>query len=97
MVYGIRERRHEPPHISLARKIFYRVNKSIADSDILVDVAEFGLISAEVRDAVVVAHGGVSRALRGLVVRDMPRGGVPVLPVPQDKILVLAGETVGWL
>ena len=54
VVYGIRERRHEPPHISLARKIFYRVNKSIADSDILVDVAEFGLISAEVRDAVVV-------------------------------------------
>ncbi|MCE9627355.1 MAG: glycosyltransferase family 2 protein, partial [Candidatus Eisenbacteria bacterium] len=54
VVYGIRERRHEPPHLSLARKIFYRVNKSIADSDILVDVAEFGLIAAEVRDAVVV-------------------------------------------
>ena len=49
------------------------------------------------RDTVVVAHGGVSRALRGLVVRDMPRGEVPVLPVPQDKILVLAGQTVGWL
>ena len=54
VVYGIRDRRHEPPHISFARKVFYRVNKSIADSDILVDVAEFGLISAEVRDAVVV-------------------------------------------
>ena len=54
VVYGIRERRHEPPHVSFARKLFYRVNKSIADSDILVDVAEFGLIAAEVRDAVVV-------------------------------------------
>ena len=54
VVYGIRERRHEPAHISLARKLFYRVNRMIADSDILVDVAEFGLISAEVRDAVVV-------------------------------------------
>lgn len=54
VVYGIRERRHEPPQLSLARKLFYRVNRSIADSDILVDVAEFGLISAEVRDAVVV-------------------------------------------
>jgi polyisoprenyl-phosphate glycosyltransferase len=52
IVYGIRERRHEPPHITLARRIFYRVNKSIADSDILVDVAEFCLITAEVRDAV---------------------------------------------
>lgn len=54
VVYGIRERRHEPAHISFARKLFYRVNRMIADSDILVDVAEFGLISAEVRDAVVV-------------------------------------------
>ena len=52
IVYGIRERRHEPPHVTLARKLFYRVNKMIADSDILVDVAEFCLMSAEVRDAV---------------------------------------------
>ena len=52
IVYGIRERRHEPPHISLARRLFYRLNKRIADSDILVDVAEFCLITAEVRDAV---------------------------------------------
>jgi dolichol-phosphate mannosyltransferase len=52
IVYGIRERRHEPPHITLARKLFYRVNKMIADSDILVDVAEFCLMTAEVRDAV---------------------------------------------
>jgi dolichol-phosphate mannosyltransferase len=52
IVYGIRERRHEPPHITLARKFFYRVNKMIADSDILVDVAEFCLMTAEVRDAV---------------------------------------------
>jgi glycosyltransferase involved in cell wall biosynthesis len=52
IVYGIRDRRHEPPHITLARRIFYRVNKRIADSDILVDVAEFCLITSEVRDAV---------------------------------------------
>lgn len=52
IVYGIRERRHEPPHLTLARRIFYRVNKMIADSDILVDVAEFCLMTAAVRDAV---------------------------------------------
>ena len=52
IVYGIRERRHEPLHITLARKLFYRVNRMIADSDILVDVAEFCLMTAEVRDAV---------------------------------------------
>lgn len=52
IVYGIRERRQEPLHITLARKLFYRVNRRIADSDILVDVAEFCLMTAEVRDAV---------------------------------------------
>jgi glycosyltransferase involved in cell wall biosynthesis len=52
VVYGIRERRHEPPHVTLARRLFYRLNKMIADSDILVDVAEFCLMTAEVRDAV---------------------------------------------
>lgn len=52
IVYGIRERRHEPPHVTLARKLFYRLNRMIADSDILVDVAEFCLMTAEVRDAV---------------------------------------------
>ena len=48
-------------------------------------------------DTVVVAHGGVSRALRGLVLRDLPRAEVPILPVPQDKILVIAGGLVSWL
>jgi dolichol-phosphate mannosyltransferase len=52
IVYGIRDRRQEPLHVTLARKLFYRVNRMIADSDILVDVAEFCLMTAEVRDAV---------------------------------------------
>jgi dolichol-phosphate mannosyltransferase len=52
IVYGIRERRSEPLFLTLARWLFYRVNKMIADSDILVDVAEFCLMTAEVRDAV---------------------------------------------
>ena len=52
LVYGIRERRHEPLHVTMARRLFYRLNRMIADSDILVDVAEFCLMTAEVRDAV---------------------------------------------
>jgi dolichol-phosphate mannosyltransferase len=52
IVYGVRERRAEPLPITWMRKIFYRVNRMIADSDILVDVAEFSLFSADVRDAV---------------------------------------------
>jgi dolichol-phosphate mannosyltransferase len=52
LVYGIRDRRQEPLSLTLARRVFYRLNKLIADSDILVDVAEFCLMTAEVRDAV---------------------------------------------
>jgi dolichol-phosphate mannosyltransferase len=52
LVYGIRDRRAEPAPVTWMRKIFYRVNRMIADSDILVDVAEFSLFSADVRDAV---------------------------------------------
>ena len=52
VVYGIRERRAEPWWLTAMRRIFYRVNKMIADSDILVDVAEFCLLTASVRDAV---------------------------------------------
>jgi hypothetical protein len=48
----VRDRRAEPLPITWMRKIFYRVNRMIADSDILVDVAEFSLFSADVRDAV---------------------------------------------
>jgi len=40
----------------LARKAFYRLNRLIADSDIVLDMAEFFLISATVRDAVLANH-----------------------------------------
>jgi dolichol-phosphate mannosyltransferase len=53
VVYGVRDRRAEPFALTWLRKIFYRVNKQIADSDILLDMAEFCLISSHVRDAVV--------------------------------------------
>jgi polyisoprenyl-phosphate glycosyltransferase len=53
VVYGVRDRRAEPFILTWLRKLFYRVNKRIADSDILLDMAEFCLIGADVRDAVV--------------------------------------------
>ncbi len=52
VVYGERDRRAEPFLLTWMRKLFYRVNKMIADSDILLDMAEFCLMSADVRDAV---------------------------------------------
>ncbi|MBU6449183.1 MAG: glycosyltransferase family 2 protein [Rhodospirillales bacterium] len=52
IVYGERVDRPEPPAIKAARKYFYRLLQKVADDDILLDMAEFSLITAEVREAV---------------------------------------------
>ncbi|AXS39577.1 histidine phosphatase family protein [Breoghania sp. L-A4] len=48
------------------------------------------------RDTVVVAHGGISRVLRGLVF-GTPSRLVPVLHVPQDRFLVIRNGIGAWL
>jgi broad specificity phosphatase PhoE len=48
------------------------------------------------RDAVVVSHGGVSRALRGAIV-PVERSEVPRLKVPQDRVLILKRGSMDWL
>ncbi len=53
-------------------------------------------LSEQERDAVVVAHGGVSRCLRGLVL-DMPPAEIYRLDVPQDKVLMIENGRVAWL
>lgn len=52
IVYGKRDERQEFIGMHLARKAFYRLNRLIADSEIVLDMAEFFLISAPVRDAI---------------------------------------------
>jgi broad specificity phosphatase PhoE len=47
-------------------------------------------------DSVVVAHGGVSRALRALIL-GLSAEDVMRLEVPQDLILVIEGGSVRWL
>lgn len=49
------------------------------------------------RDTVAVSHGGVSRALRGLMIDGLDRAGILDLDVPQDRILVLRKGAVDWL
>ena len=48
------------------------------------------------RDSVVVAHGGVSRVLRGLVLQ-LEHSQIPTLEVPQDKVLVVRDGSARWL
>ena len=48
------------------------------------------------RDTVAITHGGVSRVARGAVL-GLDTRNVPILDVPQDKILVLGDATMRWL
>ena len=48
------------------------------------------------RDTVVVSHGGVSRVLRGHIL-GLDLKSVPLLHVPQDRVLVLRHDTIDWL
>ena len=48
------------------------------------------------RDTVVVSHGGVSRVLRGHILW-LDLKSVPLLDVPQDRVLVLRHDTIDWL
>ncbi|MBI1649249.1 histidine phosphatase family protein [Hyphomicrobium sulfonivorans] len=47
-------------------------------------------------DCVVVAHGGISRVLRGHLYALEPLA-IPDLPVPQDRILILRRDGMEWI
>src|SRR6266511_3583292 len=53
VVYGERVDREEPAVLKSTRRFYYRIMRAIADDEILLDMAEFSLITREVRDAVI--------------------------------------------
>lgn len=50
IVYGLRANRPEPRALIFMRKLFYRVLRLMADTDIVLDMAEFALVSSRVRE-----------------------------------------------
>ena len=52
VVYGERVDREEPGTIKALRKLFYRIMRAIADEEVILDMAEFSLMTREVRDAI---------------------------------------------
>ena len=50
IVYGLRANRPEPRALVFMRKFFYRLLRLTADTDIVLDMAEFALVSSRVRD-----------------------------------------------
>jgi dolichol-phosphate mannosyltransferase len=77
IVYGQRGRRPEPLPWQLCRKAFYRLNRLIADSDIILDMAEFFLISAAVRDAILANHSTVPFLRSEVAYVGFQRAGIP--------------------
>lgn len=53
IVYGERVDRTEGVIMKAMRRLFYRVTRALADEEIVLDMAEFALITAEVRDAII--------------------------------------------
>jgi dolichol-phosphate mannosyltransferase len=53
IVYGLRGKRPEARIITACRRLFYRVLKFTADSDIILDMAEFSLFTRRVRDSII--------------------------------------------
>jgi len=52
LVYGDRRWRSENTAVAAARRAFYRLTRKIADSEFIIDMAEFSLFSRRVRDQV---------------------------------------------
>lgn len=88
IVYGERVDRSEAALIKIMRKAFYRLLRAIADEDIVLDMAEFSLMTAEVRNAVVADHSSYPfiRASIGRV--GFRRCGIPYRRLPR-----IAGDT----
>ena len=88
IVYGVRDRRAESFLITWMRKIFYRLNRMIADSDILLDMAEFSLFTSDVRDAVA-ASGSTYPFLRA----EIAHFGFRRLGIRYDRQPRIAGRS----
>lgn len=88
LVYGERRRRLEPRWLTWMRRFFYRLNRSIADSDIVLDMAEFCLMSQAVRDAAL-----DNRSTFPFVRSELAAAGFSRTAVPYDRGPRIAGQS----
>lgn len=88
IVYGDRADREESEVIQLSRKLFYRITRLIADDEIVLDMAEFSLLSSEVRDAVV-----EDRSSFPFIRASIGRVGFRRIGIPYKRHKRIAGDT----
>lgn len=80
LVYGRRDFRPESRVIVAARKLFYRLTRAIADSEFILDMAEFSLFSKRIRSHVL-SH----RSTFPFVRSDLAFPGFKRFPVPYTR------------
>src|SRR5580765_5135924 len=88
IVYGERVAREENRVMVWIRKLFYRIVHSVADEDFILDMAEFALMSAEVRDAII-----IDRSSFPFIRSSIARVGFRRLGIPYKRQRRIAGET----
>jgi dolichol-phosphate mannosyltransferase len=88
VVYGRRERRPEIFLLQWARNLFYRITRRIADSDFVLYMAEFALVSRHVRD-VMVRNGSTFPFLRA----EIGYAGFRRLGIPYAREKRIGGKT----
>jgi len=88
IVYGERVDRAEAGWIKALRKLFYRIMRSVADENIILDMAEFSLMTAEVRDAI-----AQDRTSFPFIRASIGRVGFRVTGIPYKREARVAGKT----
>jgi polyisoprenyl-phosphate glycosyltransferase len=83
IVYGERIGRPEPRLITSARKLFYRVLRSMADDEIILDMAEFSLFTREVRDSFICENSSFPFVRSSIGRVGFRRWGIPFTREPR--------------
>ena len=83
LVYGDRKWRSENTAIATARRIFYRLTRKIANSDFIIDMAEFSLFSRRMRDQVISHRSTFPFVRSDLAYAGFRRFGIPYKREPR--------------
>lgn len=88
IVYGERVDREEIQSIKMLRKLFYHIVRKVADEDIILYMAEFSLITSEVRDAITQDQNSFP-----FIRSSISRVGFRRVGIPYKRHRRIAGET----
>lgn len=88
IVYGERIDREEIESIKMLRKLFYHIVQRVADEDIILYMAEFSLITSEVRDSIIQDKNSFP-----FIRSSISRVGFNRIGIPYKRHRRIAGET----